>query len=76
MSKNQRWLAVLGLGAILSFTQDGQATGLLTLLMIGGVFTTLATKAPSLPDRQGLFAYLALASLLTLMLAIPDPGKA
>ncbi len=73
MSKNQRWLAVLGIGAIMSFSQDGQASGLLTLLMIGGVFTALAVKAPSLPDRQGLFAYLGLVSLLTLMLTIPDP---
>jgi len=73
MNKNQRWLAILGLGAIMSFTNDSQAPGMLTLLMIGGVFTTLATKAPDIPDRQGLVSYLGLAALLTLLLAIPDP---
>ena len=72
MSKNQRWMAVLGLGAIMSLTHDDQATGMLTLLMIGGVFTTLASKAHEIPDRQGLVSYLGLAALLTLMLAIPD----
>jgi Zn-dependent protease len=73
MSKNQRWLAVLGLGAIMSAAPDAQASGLLTLLMIGGVFTTLASRPAVVPDRQGLISYLGLASILTLLMAIPDP---
>ena len=68
MSTNQRWLAVLGLSAIMSFCEGKETSGLLTLLMIGGVFTALAVKAPKTGDRPGLIAYLVLVTVLTLML--------
>lgn len=73
MDKNQRWLAVLGIGAIMSFSESNEAPGLLALLLIGGVFTVLAGKAPKTADRQGLVAYLVLVAVLTLILEIPDP---
>ena len=68
MSTNQRWLAVLGLSAIMSFCEGKEASGLLALLLIGGVFTALAVKAPKTGDRPGLIAYLVLVAVLTLML--------
>lgn len=67
MSTNQRWLAVLGLGAIMSFCEGHEASGLLALLMIGGVFTTLTGKAPKTADTPGLMAYLGLVAVLTLI---------
>jgi Zn-dependent protease len=73
MNKNQRWLAVLGLGAILSFNEGNESAGLLALLLIAAVFSALAGKAPKTADRQGLVAYLALVAVLTLLLHIPDP---
>lgn len=76
LNKSQRWLAVLGLGAILSFSEGHEAAGLLSLLLIGGGFSALAGKAPQAADRQGLFAYLALAAVLTLMLEILKPDAA
>ena len=68
MSTNQRWLAVLGLSAIMSFCEGKETSGLLALLMIGGVFTALTGKAPKTGDRPGFIAYLALVAVLTLML--------
>ena len=68
MSKNQRWLAVLGLGAIMSICEGKETSGLLALLMIGGVFTALTGKAPKTGDRPGFIAYLGLVAVLTLML--------
>lgn len=68
MSKDQRWLAVLGLGVIMSICSQNEASGLIALLMIGGVFTAFAANAPKSGDRPGLIAYLALAAILTLML--------
>jgi Zn-dependent protease len=73
MNKNQRWLAVLGLGAILSFSEANDAAGLLTLLLIAAVFSALAGKPPKTADRQGLVAYLILVAVLTLFLHIPEP---
>jgi Zn-dependent protease len=73
MNKNQRWLAVLGLGAIMSFSGSNEASGLLALLMIAGALSAIAGQAPKTVDRPGLFAYLALAAVLTLILEIPDP---
>ena len=68
MNNNQRWLAVLGLGAIMSICEGKETSGLLALLMIGGVFTALTGKAPKSGDRPGLIAYLVLAAVLTLIL--------
>ena len=76
MNKNQRWLAVLGLGAIMSFSEAGDASGLLTLLMLAGVLSAVAGQPPKTADRAGLIAYLALAAVLTLVLQIPDPMRA
>jgi Zn-dependent protease len=73
MNKNQRWLAVLGLGAILSLNEGNESAGLLALLLIAAVFSALAGKAPKTADRQGLVAYLVLVAVLTLLLHIPDP---
>lgn len=68
MSQSQRWLAVLGLGVIMSLTNGNEVSGLLALLMIGGVFTTLAGKAPKAADRPGLASYLLIAAALTLII--------
>lgn len=73
MRRSQRWLAVLGLGAILSFSASNEGPGMLALLMIAGAFSALAGKAPPSADHPGLIAYLALAALLTLILEIPEP---
>ncbi|HVC92918.1 MAG TPA: site-2 protease family protein [Pirellulales bacterium] len=73
MNKSQRWLAVLGLGAIMTFSGSSEASGLLALLMIAGALSALAGQAPKIADRPGLFAYLALAAVMTLILEIPDP---
>lgn len=72
MNKNQRWLAVLGIGAIMSFCESNESSGLLALLLIAGVFTALAGKAPKIEDRQGLVAYLVLVAVFALILEIPD----
>ena len=73
MNKNQRWLAVLGLGVIMSFSESNEAPGLLALLLFTGVLSALACKGPKAADRQGLVAYLVLVALLTLILEIPEP---
>lgn len=73
MNTNQRWLAVLALGVIMSFSEGPEASGLLVLLLIAGIISALAGKAPKTADRQGLFAYLALVVLLTLIAEIPNP---
>ncbi len=67
MSTNQRWLAVLGLGVIMSLCEGQEASGLLALLMIGGVFTALTGKPPKTADSPGLIAYLGLVAILTLI---------
>lgn len=68
MNKKQRWLAVLGLCVILTFCEGNEASGMIALLIVGGVFTALAGKAPHTADRPGLVAYLALVVALTLVL--------
>lgn len=73
MNKNQRWLAVAGLGAIMSFSEGNEAAGLLALLLIAGVLSALAGNPAKTGDRRGLLMYLALVAVLTLLLAIPDP---
>ena len=68
MSQNERWLAVLGLGVMISMCEKTEVSGLLSLLMLGGIVTALAVKAPKAGDRTGLAAYLALAAALTFIL--------
>lgn len=67
LNKSERWLAVVGLIAILPFCAGNEVPGLLILLIIGGVFTILTGKAPNASDRPGLAAYLALVAALTLI---------
>lgn len=73
MNTGQRWLAVLGLGAIISFSTNDQASGMLTLLLLVAIVSALAGRPPKTGDRTGLLAYLALAAILTLILELPEP---
>ncbi len=72
MTKNQRWLAVIALGLLLTVTHDEHFTGVLILLMIGGALSALAGKSATKPDSQGLLAYVLLASVFALMAEIPQ----
>ncbi len=73
MNRSQRWLALLGLAAVWSLSTSPEGSGLLILLILGGLVTTAAGKAPAQPDPKGFLAYIALVGVLTWLLELPDP---
>jgi Zn-dependent protease len=70
LSRSQRWLAALVIGAMLLATKEG----LLILLLIVAVMRSLSPHAPREPDAKGLMQYALLVAILALMSRIPVPG--
>jgi len=66
LSKTQRWLAVLLIGAMWLVGQDG----LFLLLLIGAIFRTVATTAEASPDWEAFTAYAGLVTVAAMLCRI------
>jgi Zn-dependent protease len=69
LSRTQRWMAVLLIGAVFAATQEG----LLVLLGIGAVAQAFAKGAPPGGDNRALLAYAGLTVCLAAIAAVPVP---
>ncbi|HTU25713.1 MAG TPA: site-2 protease family protein [Pirellulales bacterium] len=72
LTRQERWLAVAGIGAAWFFT----AEGLLLLLLAGGCYQAVSVAAPTKSDRVGLFQYLGLVAALSALCLLPVPAAA
>lgn len=72
LDRQQRWLAVFVLAMAWSYSPATTTSGLLVLLLIGGVINAAGGKPAKVADPQGLLAYLAVVGLLCLLAETPD----